>query len=79
MSKVQTGVVVGKDFRPPGGAPPEDWCYLVIDVADDDRVAIRLHSSKVETASLGDRVTFRKPTRPNKPVHKLDIVGFERP
>ena len=78
MSKVQTGVVVGKDFRPPGGAPPEDWCYLVIDVADDDRVAIRLHSSKVETASLGDRVTFRKPTRPNKPVHKLDIVGFER-
>ena len=78
MSKVQTGVVVGKDFRPPGGAPPEDWCYLVIDVADDDRVAIRLHSSKVETASLGDRVTFRKPIRPNKPVHKLDIIGFER-
>jgi hypothetical protein len=78
MSRVQTGVVVGKDFRPPDGAPPKDWCYLLIDVADDDRVAIRLHSSKVETASLGDRVMFRKPMRPNKPVHKLDRIGFER-
>ena len=78
MSRVQTGVVVGKDFRPPAGAPPKDWCYLVIDVADDDRVAIRLHPSKVGTASLGDRVMFRKPTRADKPVHKLDRIGFER-
>jgi hypothetical protein len=71
MSKIQTGVVVGKDFRPPTGQAPKEWCYLVIDVSDDERVAIRLHPSKVDRAILGDRVVFSHPRNPERRVRNL--------
>ena len=65
---IHNGVVVGKDFRPPEGTPPTDWCYLIIDIADEERVAIRLHPSRVSTADVGDRVEFTKPRRQRKRV-----------
>lgn len=68
---IHHGVVVGKDFRPPEGFQPTDWCYLIIDIADDERVAIRLHPSKVETAVVGDHVEFSRPLRQKKRVRNL--------
>ena len=71
MSRIQTGVVVGKDFRPPEGAPPNHWCYLIVDVSDDERVAIRLHPSKVDKAVLGDRIVFSHPRNPDRRVRNV--------
>ena len=68
---IQNGLVVGKDFRPPEGTPPTDWCYLIIDIADEERVAIRLHPSRIETAVVGDRVEFSRPKRPTKRVKNV--------
>lgn len=68
---IHNGVVVGKDFRPPAGDSPADWCYLIIDIADDERVAIRLHPSRVETADVGDRVEFTRPMRQKKRVRNV--------
>lgn len=72
--RTRTGTVVGKDFRPPAGAAPDDWCYLVVDVTDQDRVAIRLHRSQVKKAGLGDRVRFRQPRRRDRPVHLIERI-----
>ena len=71
MSKIQTGLVVGKHFRPPEGAPPKNWCYLIIDISDDELVAIRRHPSKVDKAVLGDRVVFSQPRNPDRRVRNV--------
>ena len=68
---IHNGVVVGKNFRPPEGNPPADWCYLIIDIADEERVAIRLHPSRVATVDVGDRVEFTKPRRQRKRVRNV--------
>lgn len=68
---IHNGVVVGKDFRPPEGDPPSDWCYLIIDMADEERVTIRLHPSRVTAADVGDRVVFTRPRRQKKRVRNV--------
>lgn len=57
----QTGLVVGKDFRPPEGSPPLDWCFLTIDLSDAERIAIRVKREHVSRAEVGDVVVFRRP------------------
>jgi hypothetical protein len=57
----QKGLVVGKDFRPPEGRQPLDWCYLTVDLSDDERISIRIRRDHVATADIGDVVVFRKP------------------
>lgn len=74
--RLRTGTVVGKDFRPPEGAAPDDWCYLVVDVTDEERVAIRLHRTQVGKAGVGDRVKFLEPRRRDRPVHLVERVNF---
>ncbi len=68
MSKIHTGLVVGKDFRPPDGAQPLDWCYLTIDISDADRIAVRVGRDQVAKADVGDVVEFRRPRGANRPV-----------
>lgn len=70
MAKKLTGVVVGRDFMPPPGAPAKYWCFLTVDT-DSGRVKIRLHQGKVDVAVVGDRVSFTKPTRANKRVKDI--------
>ena len=65
MARIRSGVVVGKDFRPPDGANPADWCYLIVDLSHEERVSVRLHRDKLDTAIVGDRVTFSHPRRSN--------------
>ncbi len=71
MSKRHTGLVVGKDFRPPEGAQPLDWCYLTVDVSDHDRVSVRITRDQVDRADVGDVVQFRKPRTITYPVTRV--------
>jgi hypothetical protein len=66
MAKLRKGLVVGKDFKPPPGSEYEDWCYLVVDISEDELVSVRLDRSQVDKAILGDRVQFRQPRNPDK-------------
>jgi len=68
---IENGVVVGKDFRPPEGSRPSDWCYLIIDIADEERVTIRLHPSRVTTADVGDRVVFTRSRRQKRRIRNV--------
>lgn len=61
MPKRHTGLVVGKDFRPPEGAQPLDWCYLTVDLSDDERISVRIRRDQVPRADIGDIVVFRRP------------------
>lgn len=56
-----TGLVVGKDFRPPEGRRPQDWCYLTVDLSDNERTSIRLRRDQVSRADVGDVIVFRRP------------------
>lgn len=66
MSK-HTGLVVGKDFRPPEGRQPLDWCYLTVDLSDDERISIRVRRDQVKKADVGDVVVFRAPRDTDHP------------
>jgi hypothetical protein len=71
LTQSRTGVVVGKDFRPPEGERVEDWCYLIIDLSEDERVSVRLDSTQIGKATLGDLVRFPAPSGPDVPVQRL--------
>jgi hypothetical protein len=55
------GLVVGKDFRPPDGAEPLDWCYLTVDLSEEERVSVRVSRTQVSRADIGDVIRFRRP------------------
>ena len=71
MTRRRSGLVVGKDFKPPAGLLHIDWCYLVVDISDGELISVRLDRSQVEKAVLGDRVEFRQPRRPDKPTRSV--------
>ena len=71
MSKRHTGLVIGKDFRPPPGAQPLDWCFLTVDLSEDDRIAVRVTRDQVEKADVGDVVQFRRPRTESHPVQRV--------
>lgn len=71
MRESCTGVVVGKDFRPPEGEHLEDWCYLIVDLSDDERVSVRIGRDQIGKASLGDSIRYATPSGPDDPVRRL--------
>ena len=71
MPRRRSGLVVGKDFKPPVGRDHEDFCYLVVDISDGELVSVRLARSQIDKAVLGDRVEFVQPRRYGKPVRWL--------
>jgi hypothetical protein len=77
MPKRHTGLVVGKDFRPPDGAQPLDWCYLVVDVSNDERISVRIRRDQVPRADVGDVVVFRRPRDSNQPVQRVTRVASD--
>lgn len=76
MSKRRTGLVVGKDFRPPEGAQPRDWCYLTIDLSEKERLSVRVSRDQVDKAGVGDVVAFRPP-RGDHPLHRVVRLGSD--
>jgi len=77
MPKRHTGLVVGKDFRPPEGAEPLDWCYLTVDISDDDRISVRIRRDQVDSTGLGDVVVFKPPRREDHPVSHIRRLGTD--
>ena len=73
MAKKITGLVVGKDFRPPTGADPADWCYLTIAVTDTERETVRLDYRSVPKVGLGDIVRFTHRGKHRR--HRVKRVG----
>lgn len=71
-----TGLVVGKDFRPPEGRQPLDWCYLTVDLSDDERISIRVRRDQVTNADVGDVVAFRTPRDTDHPT-KVRRLGSD--
>lgn len=74
MPKRHTGLVVGKDFHPPEGAQPLDWCYLTVDLTDDERISVRIRRDQVPRADVGDVVSFRRPRDITQPVPRVNRV-----
>ncbi len=77
MPKRHTGLVVGKDFRPPEGHQPMDWCYLTVDISDEERVTVRIKRDQVTRADIGDVVVFRQPKGADHPVPRITRVGSD--
>jgi len=77
VPKRHTGLVVGKDFRPPEGAQPLDWCYLTVDISDEERISVRIRRDQVARADVGDVVVFRRPRNGNQPVPRVTRVGSD--
>lgn len=77
MPRRHTGLVVGKDFDPPDGAEPLDWCFLTVDLSDDERVSIRLRRDQIPRADVGDVVVFRAPRDPKHPVPRVTRVASD--
>ena len=75
MPKRCTGLVVGKDFRPPEGAEALDWCYLTVDLTYEERLSIRIRRDQVPRAGVGDVVVFRRPRDDNYPVPRINRVA----
>ena len=77
MPKRHTGLVVGKDFRPPDGGEPLDWCYLTVDISDDERISVRIRRDQVPSADIGDIVVFRRPRSADHAVSRVRRVSSE--
>jgi hypothetical protein len=77
MPKRHTGLVIGKDFRPPEGAEPMDWCYLTVDLSDEERVSVRIRRDQVTRADVGDVVAFRQPRVAEHPVSRVTRLGSD--
>lgn len=75
MSKRKTGLVVGKDFRPPDGAQPLDWCYLTVDISNEERISVRIRRDQVSKADVGDVVEFRRPKGDDHRVNRVNRLG----
>lgn len=72
MWRRQTGMVVGKDFKPPPGSEPPDHCYLVVDITGDgELISLRLQPAQVDRFGVGDQIVFFPPSRPDKRVSWL--------
>jgi hypothetical protein len=77
MPQRHKGLVVGKDFRPPQGGDALDWCYLTVDVSDEERISFRIRRDQVPGAEVGDVVVFRLPRDADHPVTRITRVGSD--
>ena len=77
MPKRLKGLVVGKDFRPPEGGQPLDWCFLTVDISDQERISVRIRRDQVAHAEVGDIVTFKRPRESNHQVSRVKRLGSD--
>ena len=77
MPKRRTGLVVGKDFRPPRGGEPLDWCYLTVDISEEERISVRIRRTHVGKADIGDVVVFKQPRNPESPARQVKRVASD--
>lgn len=77
MTKRQTGLVVGKDFYPPSGAQPLDWCFLTVDLSDEQRISVRIRREHVSHTDVGDVIVFSRPRKAEHAVSRLSRVASD--
>lgn len=77
MPPTQIGLVVGKDFRPLPGQTSGDWCYITVDLSEEERISVRISPSYAKKIGVGDVVRFRKPRIPSRPVRSLRRLGTD--
>lgn len=77
MPKRQIGLVVGKDFRPLPGSTSGEWCYLTVDLSEDERISVRVGNDSAARIDLGDVVQFRKPRGAHRPVRRMRRLGSD--
>ena len=77
MSKRQKGLVVGKDFRPPHGAQPLDWCFLTVDLPDSERISVRIRREQVPHTDVGDIIVFNMPRKADHAVGRLTRLASD--
>lgn len=77
MPRKHTGLVVGKDFRPPDGGEPLDWCYLTVDLSDDERISVRVKRDQINQADIGDVVVFKRPRDDMHPATRVRRVASD--
>ena len=77
MPSSQVGLVVGKDFRPLPGERSGDWCYITIDLSEDERISVRISPSQAKKVGVGDVVRFRRPRGSNRPVKSLKRLASD--
>ena len=77
MQSSQVGLVVGKDFRPLPGEQSGDWCYITIDLSEDERISVRINPSQAKKVGVGDVVRFRRPRNSHRPVKSLKRLASE--
>lgn len=71
MPPSQIGLVVGKDFRPLPGETSGDWCYITMDLSEEERISVRISPSHAKRIGVGDVVKFRRPRGENRPLRRL--------
>lgn len=77
MPSSQVGLVVGKDFRPLPGESAGDWCYITIDLSEDERISVRIRPSHAKKIGIGDVVRFRRPRGNHRPVKSLKRLASD--
>lgn len=77
MPKRHKGLVVGKEFRPPEGGEPLDWCFLTVDTRHEERISVRIRREQVSRADVGDVVVFRRPRDASHPATRVTRVGSD--
>lgn len=77
MPSSQVGLVVGKDFRPLPGERSGDWCFITVDLSEDERISVRLSANQAKKIGVGDVVRFRRPRGRNRPVRSLKRLASD--
>lgn len=77
MQSSQVGLVVGKDFKPFPGERSGDWCFITVDLSEDERISVRVSPSQAKKVGVGDVVRFRRPRGRNRPVRSLKRLASD--
>ena len=77
MPTSQIGLVVGKDFRPLPGKNSGDWCYITVDLSEEERISVRINPSHARIIGVGDVVKFRRPRLESRPVRRLKRLATD--
>ena len=77
MPPSRIGLVVGKDFRPLPGETSGEWCYITVDLSEEERISVRISPSHAKKIGVGDVVEFRKPRGENRPVRRLKRLATD--
>lgn len=77
MPRRQIGLVVGKDYRPLPGKSSGDWCYLTVDLSEDERISVRVSPSQGAKVDVGDVVRFRRPRHHSRAVRRMTRLASD--